>query len=218
MWPALAHALSPHCFARYRLARTQAGAEHRADGLFQVAQRPARMPYLRWITSPCSVMRNRPATVPRGEAHQRRRDARHRRGWPIRPGRGRRSTRSGFVRRDLEQFHLRPLQGPARGEDAAVLAAVRIAQHDQLAVAARGQVGAVDRIGQQRRATLSGPSVRFFVVLLEQRRPRRWARAAAASSEATRRAQRRAPPGPPAIAAAGRCRRWGQPSRWRSTP
>lgn len=49
----------------------------------------------------------------------------------------------------LQQFHLGPLQAPARGGDAAVLATVRIAQHHHLHIPARGQVRAVDRVGQQ---------------------------------------------------------------------
>ncbi|KAG1315179.1 hypothetical protein G6F62_013800 [Rhizopus arrhizus] len=51
--------------------------------------------------------------------------------------------------RHLQQFHLRALQAPARGGDATILAAVRIAQHHHLHVIACMQVCAIDRVGQQ---------------------------------------------------------------------
>ncbi len=49
----------------------------------------------------------------------------------------------------IQQLHLGMLQAPARGGDTAVLAAVGVTQHHHLHVVARGQMRAVDRIGQQ---------------------------------------------------------------------
>ncbi len=49
----------------------------------------------------------------------------------------------------LQQFHLRTLQAPTRCRDAAILAAVRIAEHHHLHVVACTQVRAVHRIFQQ---------------------------------------------------------------------
>jgi hypothetical protein len=55
---------------------------------------------------------------------------------------------------DVEHFDLHTLQRPARGDDAAVLAAVGIAEHDHLLIAARAQMLAIGRIGEQRRQGL----------------------------------------------------------------
>src|SRR5690606_25642783 len=41
------------------------------------------------------------------------------------------------------------LQGPARGDDAAVLGAVGVAEHHDLAITARGEVAPVYRVGEQ---------------------------------------------------------------------
>ena len=53
--------------------------------------------------------------------------------------------------RDFEQLDLRALQRPARSEDAAILRAVGVAEHDRLATAARIEVCAIDRVAEQRR-------------------------------------------------------------------
>src|SRR4029079_9345502 len=55
---------------------------------------------------------------------------------------------------DVEHFDLHALQRPARGDDAAVLAAVGIAEHDHLLFAACAQMRAIGRIGEQRRQGL----------------------------------------------------------------
>ena len=95
------------------------------------------------MTSPCSVIRIRPRSEPRGWARIARcvrpppRD-----GEPPRPWKS--SSSSPASARLGGEPLLRGVQRPLAGDEARVLARVRVAEHDQLAVAERAQRVAVD--------------------------------------------------------------------------
>ena len=143
------HQLAPMRLARLVFARTQAGAQHRAHGLLQVAQGQCAdavlaVDHLALLGHPQHAG-DRAAR----RGHQRRRDAR-----AATTGRATAAVEEREVdarcMRHVQQLHLGALQAPARGQRAAVLAAVGVAQHHPLLVVARGEVTAVDRIVEQR--------------------------------------------------------------------
>ena len=142
------HDLAPACLARLGGTRPQAGQQHRTHRLFQRAQRERadavlamdHLALLGHAQAAVHTAARRGFQRPRGLAAAT--DDR------AAAAMEERQPDTQLLRR-VDQVHLRALQAPARGGDAAVLAAVGIPQHHHLHVAARGQVGAVDRIGQQ---------------------------------------------------------------------
>ena len=101
------------------------------------------------MTSPCSVILMRPRTLPGGWARialsGRAAAAPDRAAAPVEQAQG-----DAVLLRDLGQRGLGDVQLPVGRQIAAVLVAVRVADHDFLLPAARVDVGAVDGVGQQR--------------------------------------------------------------------
>ena len=142
------HDLAPARLARLRWTRPQAGQQHRPDRLLQRTQRQRadavlavdHLALLGHAQAPVHAAARRRFQRARGLAAT----ADDRTAATVEE----RQPDAQFLGR-LDQVHLCPLQAPARGGDAAVLAAVGIPQHHHLHVAACGQMGPVDRIGEQ---------------------------------------------------------------------
>ncbi|MNM76281.1 hypothetical protein D3C81_881010 [compost metagenome] len=134
--------------ARLGFARAQAGTQHGTGGLLQRTQRQCTDAVLAVDHLALFGHAQAPADAPP-------RRCVHRMGGlgTATADRPAAAVEEGQVHAELighfQQFHLRLLQPPARCGDATILAAVRIAQHHHLHVVTRGQVGAIDRVGQQ---------------------------------------------------------------------
>ncbi len=101
------------------------------------------------MTSPCSVSLRRPSTAPGAPPRMARLV-----GPAAAPDGAAPTVEDGQLHavppRRLDQLDLGLVEHPGRGQEAALLVRVRVAEHDLLAIASAGQVGAIGRVAEQR--------------------------------------------------------------------